>query len=184
MDEKTYENVAMRREAGAVKRWHIVPTVGVGETVGHHTYNAVSLLLYLNPGASRALIIYMLEHDVTERWTGDIPASAKGMFHEICLGVQIAEKTLTDEMDLMNTDGLGPTECHWARAIDALDAVLFCHEQLAMGNQNFENALVSLEEWFGREECIPDAILEFLRDYEWKRYPDWLWSGHYGDNEQ
>ncbi len=183
MDEKTFENVAMRREAGAVQRWHIVPTVGVGETVGHHTYNAVSLLLCLNPGASRALIIYMLEHDVTERWTGDIPASAKGMFANIGIGVQDAEKTLTDEMDLMSTAGLGPTERHWARAIDALDAVLFCHEQLAMGNRNFQNPLESLVQWFLRSADVPQAVADFVRGYEWRRYPDYLWEGHYGDNE-
>lgn len=181
MDEKTYENVAMRREAGAVKRWHIVPHHGQ-DTVGHHTYNAVSLLLCLNPDASRALIVYMLEHDVAERWTGDIPASAKGMFHKIGRGVMLAEEELAAEMDLMNPDRLTKEERRWARAIDALEAVLWCHEQLAMGNRNVEQVLESLVVWFDEETC-PAPILDFLKDYEWKRYPDYIWKGHYGDNE-
>jgi len=182
MDDKTYENVAMRREAGAVKRWHIVPTVGT-ETVGHHTYNAVSLLLCLNSGASRALIVYMLEHDVTERWTGDIPASAKGMFPTIGQGVKQAEIDLIDEMELMCPSGLTPSEKHWARAIDALDAVLFCSEQLAMGNRMVENALESLMHWLMSNGTVPGAVVDFVQNYEWKRYPDYLWKGHYGDNE-
>ena len=183
MDEKTYKNVAMRREAGAVKRWHIVPTVGAGETVGHHTYNAVSLLLCLYPGASRALIVYMLDHDVTERWIGDIPASAKGMFKEINLGVQIAEKALTDEMGLMAAGSLTGEERRWARAIDALDAVMYSEEQLAMGNRNFETVLAGLTHWFDESNEIPGPVRFFFQSYEWKRYPDYLWSGHYGDNE-
>jgi len=182
MDEKTFENVAMRREAGAVKRWHVIPHHGV-DTVGHHSYNAVNLLLCLNPEASRALIIYMLEHDVPERWTGDIPASAKSMFQVIGLGVTQAEDILRDEMDLVDPTSLTKEERQWARAIDALEAMLWCHEQLAMGNRMVENALESLAVWFDDETC-PAPILDFLRDYEWKRYPNYLWKGRYGDNEQ
>ena len=184
MDEKAYENVAMRREAGNVKRWHIVPTVGNGETVGHHQNNAVNLLLCLWPTASRALIVYMVQHDTTERWTGDIPASCKAMFPAIMKGVEAAETQLEMEMDIPGTEHLNPTERQWARGIDALECVLFCHEQLAMGNRNFENALDSLLVWFENKVGIPMQIQDFLRDYKWKRYPDYLWGQHYGNNEQ
>ncbi len=182
MDEKTYENVAMRREAGAVTRWHVVPHHGV-DTVANHSWNATTLLLELNPGASRALIIYMLEHDVTERWIGDIPASSKGMFPLISQGVKNAEATLIYEMGLMNPVGLTKEECQWARAIDALEAVLWCYEQLVMGNRMVENALDSLLVWFENKVAVPESILDFLQDYKWERYPDYLWKGHYGNNE-
>jgi len=178
-----YENVAMRREAGAIERWHVVPHHG-SITVASHSWNATMLLLELYPKASRRLIVYMLHHDVTERWTGDIPASAKAMFPLIMQGVQEAEISLEDEMSLPSTRNLSSTERAWARAIDALEMMLWCHEQIAMGNRMVEPALEQLAMWIMDEDWIPAAIKTFYKNYKWKRYPDYLIErGKYGDNE-
>lgn len=183
MDEHTYHNVVVRREAGAVTRWHLIPHHGV-DTVAHHSWNATILLLELNPTASRALIIYMLNHDVAERWTGDVAASAKGMFPLISQGVKEAESWLETKFNLPGMDSLDEEERHWARAIDALESALWCREQLAMGNQNAVQALKSLDKWLSNEGWTPAAIQVFYQNYEWQRTSDYVTEGkHYGNNE-
>jgi len=182
MTEKTYENVAMRREAGAVTRWHTVPHHGV-DTIAGHSWNATMLLLELNPKAGKTLIVYMLHHDVAERWTGDIAANCKGMFPLISRGVQKAERQLEQEMDLPKTFELTQDEQNWARAIDALESALWCREQLVMGNRMVEDAYESIHDWIVDCETVPPVVKAFLVNYEWKRYPGYLWRGNYGDNE-
>ena len=183
MNERTYENVTVRREAGAVTRWHLVPHHGQ-DTVGHHSWNATMLLLELNPTASRALIVYMLNHDVAERWSGDIPASAKGMFSTIAQGVRECEEWLQHKFNLPGANNLTKDEQHWARAIDALESALWCEEQKAMGNRNVETALASLTTWLMNEGCVPAAVQVFCLDYKWKRTMDYVTEGkHYGNNE-
>ncbi len=177
------ERVAMMREAGAVTRWHTIPHIGV-DTVANHSWNATTLLLELNPTASRVLIIYMFNHDVTERWLGDIPASAKGMFPLISKGVGVAEEWLENKFDIPSARNLTEDEQQWARAIDALEAVLWCHEQLAMGNRMVENALEAIDKWIFSESWIPAPIRAFYRNYEWQRTTDYITEGKsYGSNE-
>ena len=177
------DKVAMKREAGAVTRWHLIPHIGV-DTVANHSWNATMLLLELYPEASRRLIVYMLNHDVTERWMGDIPASSKGMFPLISKGVGVAEEWLEEKFDIPSARGLDENERRWARAIDALESAIWCREQLQMGNQMVANALKSLEDWIFEEGWIPAPIQAFYQNYKWKRTPDYVTEGkHYGNNE-
>ncbi len=183
MNNKTYENVAMRREAGAVTRWHLIPHIGV-DTVANHTWNATMLLLELMPGASRELIIYMLNHDVTERWIGDIPASSKGMFPLISQGVKVAEEWLENKFDIPSAGHLTEQDRQWARAIDALESIIWCCEQQQIGNQLVGNALKSLEDWLLRDHCVPAPIRFFYQNYKGQRTADYITEGkHYGNNE-
>lgn len=178
-----HEKVAMKREAGAVTRWHTLPHHGV-DTVANHSWNATMLLLELYPTASRRLIVYMLNHDVIERWIGDIPASSKGMFPKISAGVIEAEVELRYRFNLPETDELEEDERHWARAIDALESVIWCHEQIMMGNQMVGDAMGAIGNWIMGKEWIPAAIKVFYVNYKWKRTTSYIIEGkHYGDNE-
>lgn len=178
-----HERVAQKREAGHVERWHLVPHIG-HQDVAAHSWQATMLLLELYPKASRRLIVYMLNHDVTERWIGDIPANAKGLFPGIATGVADAEKELVEKRSLEDAGKLNSAERCWVRAIDALELVLWCREQHAMGNIMTDNAMHEVEHWIMTEECVPGPVRAFLENYKWKRYPDYLWGEkHYGNNE-
>lgn len=183
MNKDIYKRVAQNREAGHVERWHLVPR-NRKQDVAAHSWQATMLLLELYPKASRKLIIYMLNHDVTERWIGDIPASAKGLFPKIAEGVAEAEKELTKRRGLPDVEDLSPTEKCWARAIDALELVLWCGEEMAMGNRMMEKPAHAVIHWINTEPCVPGPVKEFLKNYKWKRYPDYIWGdSHYGNNE-
>lgn len=178
-----YEKVAQKREAGNVERWHLLPHIG-HQDVAAHTWQATMLLLELYPKASRRLIIYMLNHDVTERWIGDIPANTKGLFPAIAAGVIDAEKQVTKTQGLPDVEKLTLNERHWARACDALELVLWCKEQEAMGSKMTEDSMKAVTHWINTEECVPGPVKKFLANYKWKRYPDYLWGEkHYGNNE-
>lgn len=179
----SHERVAIKREAGAVTRWHLIPHHGV-DTVANHSWNATMLLLELYPEASRLLIVYMLNHDVTERWVGDIPASSKAMFPLISKGVGVAEEWLENKFDIPASHRLLRKEREWARAIDAVESAIWCHEQLQMGNQLVVNALESLDEWIMGEGWIPASLRFWYQNYKFKRTADYVTEGkHYGNNE-
>ena len=184
-DHEIYEAVMMRREAGHLKRWHQMPINGE-DTVATHCWNATSMLLQFKPNASRELIIYMLEHDISERWIGDITAPAKSMFPELAKAVKIAEAILSDEMNLNNAAGLDPTDRCWAKAMDALDAWLFCQDQVNMGNRNASLPLGELGKWLKENKSVPPVVAGFVNGFRWQRYPDYLWEGErYGrDNAE
>jgi hypothetical protein len=126
----------------------------------------------------------MLNHDVTERWVGDVPASSKGMFPLLSKGVKVAEEWLENKFNIPRPTSITNDEWKWARAIDALESALWCREQLQMGNQMVKNALDSLDEWIMGEGWIPATIQTFYQNYKWQRTPDYITEGkHYGNNE-
>ena len=123
--------LAATREAGTVRRCHIVPHHGQ-YNIAQHSYGAVSLVLLLHPNPSVSLIKAVQWHDVAERWLGDVPAPAKWDNPE--LG-EVYERT---EAQLLNRLGLfaqlTAEEQAWLKAVDTLELWLWCREEEALGN--------------------------------------------------
>jgi hypothetical protein len=72
------------------------------------------------------------------------------------------------------------------KAVDALEAWMWCQDQLAMGNRNMWHPMHEIGVWLMENENVPSRVVHFVRTYEWKRYPDYLWKDKkYGnDHEQ
>lgn len=131
MKDPIVRAVLARREGGKTRRMHAMPHHGE-YTVGQHSYDALSLLLVLNPTASLRLIRTVLWHDCAERWVGDTPAPAKWYnppFHE---QLHAVEKWV-DELFLFKSP-LSQEEQEWLDAVDMLEFWLWCQDQLALGN--------------------------------------------------
>lgn len=63
--------------AGAqVLRYHTSMSLR-DETVGHHSHGVATLIVLLNPLASKELIVSALYHDLEEHVTGDLPSTVK-----------------------------------------------------------------------------------------------------------
>ena len=173
------DRISFLREAGHVRRCHIVPHFGEYD-VARHSWHAAMLLRELYPEASKTLIWYVLEHDVAERWTGDVPATAKMMFEALAIGVKAAEEVLGGELGLMSKDKLTTKEQQWAKAVDMAELHLWCLDQLAMGNTNVEVLMENIQCWVAENrDSIPDPALEVLA---WERNGyvrtrDLLWKG-------
>ena len=123
--------LAATREAGTVRRCHIVPHHGQ-YNIAQHSYGAVSLLLLLHPNPSLTLIKAVQWHDVAERWLGDIPAPAKWTHAELGEAYERAEEELLKCLGLFGE--LTDLEVAWLKAVDTLELWLWCREEEALGN--------------------------------------------------
>lgn len=154
--------IKILREGNKVRRCHVLPHIGE-YTVGQHSADALGLLFTLYPGKpSLNLIQALLTHDITERFLGDMPSTAKGLCPELGEAYTKAEVIL--EKKLGTDFKLNLTEHKWLRAIDILELYLWSVEQLYMGNQNVRPWLQKLYSKLGGPD-IPKAVQEVAFTY-------------------
>lgn len=153
--------IAATREAGTVRRCHIVPHHGQ-YNIAQHSYGAASLLLLLHPCPSRELVKAVLWHDVGERWLGDMPAPAKWDNPELGRVYEEAEQKLLERLGLAQK--LTDEELNWLKAVDTLDLWLWCREEEALGNEAvtaMRRACEAVTEKRGLEGSLPEPVRAF-----------------------
>jgi hypothetical protein len=130
------EKIKFVREASAVSRCHTFPHIGE-YPVGLHTFNMLAMLRLLHPSAPIVLIWAILEHDVPERLTGDIPSPTKWF--------QIVDSGhLSKAEAAINTGIFGVSAEHtldlenmkWLKSLDLLELFMWCKDQEMLGNKN------------------------------------------------
>lgn len=169
----TIERVLVAREAGNVRRCHVVPHHGE-YTVGKHSYDAVSMLLVMHPDPSIHLIKALLWHDGAERWVGDMPAPAKLYNEELGQAYAQAEWFAMRAWELYDAfEFLTEDDLLWLRTIDSLELWAWCQDQLALGNQHIREFIRNLEEYFEHESTLmPEPCWRFYKEFKWTRLPD------------
>lgn len=153
--------IAATREAGTVRRCHIVPHHGQ-YNIAQHSYGAVSLLLLLHPHPSLNLIKAVQWHDCAERWLGDIPAPAKWTHTELGEAYERAEEELLKRLGLFGE--LTDLEVAWLKAVDTLELWLWCREEEALGNEAvtaMRRACEEVTEKRGLEGSLPEPVRAF-----------------------
>lgn len=146
MVESTEQLIKAFREGGQVKRFHTVPIVGE-QTVGAHSYNVLSLLLVLCENPSIQLIKAVLWHDVAERWLGDVPPPAKWASRDFNDTYSRLERKLNKRLGLPE---LSQVEENWLNAVDKIELLLFCDEQIeGFGNNNLKDTRGRVLHWIG-----------------------------------
>ena len=158
------------REGSSVQRCHTLPHHGE-YSVGKHSYDAVMLLLTLNPEASKNLIKAVLVHDIAERWTGDMPGPAKWSDVELGRRLDNLERKCLKSIgwDILLT----AEERIWLSTVDVIEFFLWTKEQLAMGNMNAAVIVGRLITQF-KHMTIPKVARDFIDQHEWTRTPDTL----------
>ena len=148
-DNKT-RKIKFLREAAAVRRCHTIPIIGNYE-VGSHTFNMLSMLRIIFPEASRSLIWAILEHDVPERLTGDIPSPVKwfGLINRKELKV-LESEILECVLGKDHEKDLSPEELKILVTLDIFELALFCRDQLMLGNRNLESMLSRIHNFVKR----------------------------------
>lgn len=163
------ERILAVREGGQTIRAHIMPYVGT-YNVAIHSFNALNLLLQLYPGGEPPLrLIKAVQwHDVAERWTGDVPKTAKMASKELkmLLGSLEIKINLKLGIQILLTD----EEEDWLHAVDLLELFIWSKEQLYMGNNQVKDMSERILEIFDdMGNDVPEPIMLILDGFEFKR---------------
>lgn len=162
------DRVVALREAGSVERAHTTPHHG-SYSVAKHSWDAACLLLVLHPEPSIELLKAVLWHDVGERWTGDVPATAKWADGELARRLDQLEQRCMLELGINQV--LSAEERTWLAAVDAIELYLWATDQVNLGNQCVTVILDNLEVLFGRIH-LPEPCALFMKEHYWRRMPD------------
>lgn len=120
------------RASSAVKRFHVMRTTR-NQTVGEHSHGVAVLVTLVEPNCSAALLKAALTHDFHERATGDMPTTAKWMFPALEDAMEKAEALWNKAHGLEYA--LSEKEQLILRFCDYMDLLLFCTEELELGNR-------------------------------------------------
>ena len=144
------------RRAGNVKRFHTHSIIGEN-TVAHHSWGVVVLLLELVEKPSLDHVRAAIYHDAFEVETGDIPWTAKQRNPTIKLVADSMESDVALEIDVMWN--LHPWEEHSLKFCDMLDLMWFCLSQRKLGSANVDDVFEN-----GRRFLL--GHLQEFKDYE------------------
>jgi len=164
------DRVTYLRESSAVERAHTLPHHG-SYTVGKHSFDAVMLLLALKPDASLNLVKAVLYHDMGERFTGDMPTPAKHADGEMARRLDQFEARARNFLALGIE--LDAEERRWLHAVDRVELMLWCKDQIALGNMNAASVLGTLASHLNQAD-LPQVVHEFIMSHSWTRNPDIL----------
>lgn len=106
--------------SASVRRWHANPEMAQSaETNGHHQWVVASIVLYLHPQPSSALVREALWHDVGELRAGDLSAPFKDANPEFATA-HAAFEAAARERICGPAPWLTPEETRWLRFADRL----------------------------------------------------------------
>jgi 5'-deoxynucleotidase YfbR-like HD superfamily hydrolase len=153
------------RKAGDIKRYHLHRTIGE-QTVASHSWGVAMLVYALYESPSTNLIKAALCHDIAERAVGDIPSPVKK---------KLSKESLAslDEMEQIYLDTLGIRQGYLTEyekvvleVADMLECVLYCADQLELGNLNmvsiYKTGISYLFELTQTHTQLRDSVLHVL----------------------
>jgi 5'-deoxynucleotidase YfbR-like HD superfamily hydrolase len=156
------DKVKAYRNGNRVKRYHTVDIL-VGETVGHHSANVAILCVLISENPpSPALLLAALTHDLSEQYTGDIPATAKWESKEL--------KQALDRMEHRYNSRwfdapISPEEKIVLKQADMLDLCFKSLEEVRMGNREFHPILRRGLAWLESNYPLP-AVKQLMKEIE------------------
>jgi 5'-deoxynucleotidase YfbR-like HD superfamily hydrolase len=121
-----------------VHRYHTARTVR-GQTVAEHSWGVAVLVRAVLPEASAQILAAALMHDVSETYTGDIPAPAKWDIPALAAAEREASEAFNQALGIQFP--LSSFEHQVLKWCDMMELVLWCLEECRMGNTFAEDML-------------------------------------------
>lgn len=154
------------RQAGYVKRYHTIPTIG-NQSVAEHSFHVCMILLDLLQGeVSNELLKAALYHDLPEIETGDIPATTKWRCKEIGEQLNVLESLFENSHGLKTV--LTHSERQALKFADMYELVLYCIDQLELGNRNMKVVAKRGLNYLTEMQFINERALKMIRDARYK----------------
>ena len=157
-----YDRRTFDRIGGGVQRFHNRP--GMAQSVADHSFHMALLCCRLHPDPSTMLLRAILEHDLPEALTGDVPAPAKRKSAPIAEGLEMLELEIEQTFELKAYRQLNQTERFWLRCLDSLEVLHHCIACRMVGNLHASRVFM---EAYGSLEAMADLPGAILREMEW-----------------
>jgi 5'-deoxynucleotidase YfbR-like HD superfamily hydrolase len=133
--EKIQSQIGYVRRGGNMLRYHTLPTTGMQQTVAHHTFGVMNIILTLWPDCSKNLLVAALHHDVPEQVTGDIPAHVKWANPAMKEAIENIEDKFLKDHDLYVE--LTDSEKRMLAMADLMELILYSHELIFRGDNTY-----------------------------------------------
>lgn len=124
------ELAALMRDAAAVRRYHTRRMLRE-QTLAEHSFGVQQLILQIMPEPPARLLVAAIHHDLPEYVTGDVPGPAKRASPRMEVLFEELEKGCAP---LYLDCNLTPYEEAVLKWCDTMELVLFCLEEVQMGN--------------------------------------------------
>jgi len=161
MNRPSLERLFVLREAGDITRCHTMPTIK-DQTVGHHTFNVVLILMDAVPELCTArLMKAAICHDLAEIRTGDIPAPVKWSHPELEDTLKQIEEEFYQDWDICVQ--LPKLEKVLLKCADGLELFLYCLDEVRMGNRNAVEVLFRIMNGI-RERGVPPEMRSYVNE--------------------
>lgn len=144
----TLKQLDLVMSGGAVKRFHVMPTLKE-ESVAQHSFLVAWLVTIIEPNPSANLLLACLQHDLAEVATGDIPSTSKRRFN--LSTTEFEAEILKDAGHKNYVVTLSDCEKRLLKVADIFSGMLFCLNEIIFGNshpqlrQTFDNYRSYLE---------------------------------------
>lgn len=158
------DSVLRAREGGHTERCHGIPHFG-SYPVSSHTFDMLVLVEFLHPAPTLALYRAVLRHDLHERYLGDIPGRVKSSHPDLYREWKNATERVVAALGDVELTG---DERRWLDAVDKLELLLWCEDQLAMGNKNVTRVMGDVRDRLANSD-LPQEISQFLGVFRWQR---------------
>lgn len=162
---KALVEAQLYRDAGGVKRYHVKRTHRT-QTVAEHTFG---MLMLVKQVLEKTVVsdfdksrIYeaVLHHDLPELFTGDIPAPIKRAHPQLGPLMNTIEEGLAP---LYLDAHLGPWDAALIKWADRMELVLWCLEEIRMGNTFLEQTAQRGLGWI-LASVVPECALELTEE--------------------
>lgn len=143
-----FEDIDFMWHGGETRRYHGFRML-MEDTVGHHSYNVVCIILKVMPEAPAHLLRAAIKHDMSEHIVGDMPAPSKRDMPHYVLGgedtpsVKTFREVFAEYEDatarahgVALEEDLTPEEAWLLKFADSLDGMRFCLNERHLGNQH------------------------------------------------
>lgn len=155
-----------RYDAGKVLRYHTVSLIKQ-QDLAAHSWGVMTIILYLEPEPSPALVRAGLFHDLAESYTGDMPAPTKRANPKIAEKLERLERKR--EVELGISYELSAHEQLLLKVADAAELVLFCHREANLGNAYAVDIRARGVEYLRGYmfDGMPWVVREFIEEVVW-----------------
>lgn len=160
---KKVHQIKLLREASSVSRLHMKRTIKPYQN-GKHSFDMLTLLLALNPTASRNLLLAVVEHDLPERFSSDMSYP--------CKSVGLMNTEVQEEVENLFwikaggpwSESLTEEEEWWLKFVDLLELFYFCKDEERLGNTSLSNIMVKIRDIFRKIQMPEDIDIRQLLD--------------------